>query len=70
MSSSIDKEEASFKGLNINEIENILRTEFSSHIVWMINALLASGRINGNPTKILQRIENEAIKIVREHWVR
>jgi len=65
-----DRDVQRFVNTKVDEIENEVRTEVSSHMAWIISALLSSGRINGNSTSILQRIENETIKILREHWVK
>ncbi|HEC72416.1 MAG: hypothetical protein ACTSW7_01575 [Candidatus Thorarchaeota archaeon] len=65
-----DRDVYRFANAKVDEIENEVKSEISSRMAWVISALLSSGRINGNTTNILQRIENETIKILREHWVK
>ena len=70
MSYPIEKEALRFSGLNINEVEVEVRNEASTHLSWLISALLSAGRINGNGVEIMRRIEDETIQIIREHWVK
>lgn len=65
-----DRDSHRFAKISVNEIENEVRTEVSSRMAWVISALLSAGRINGDISQIIQRIENETIKVIREHWVR
>jgi len=58
------------KSMTINEIEDFFRKEISKNISYVFQNLLKAGRINGNGEQIIQRFEDEAIKILREHWVR
>lgn len=66
----VEQEAIRFRKMNINEIENELSNEISSRLGWMFNALINAGRINGDGEKIINRIEEEIIRILREHWIK
>jgi len=70
MTNPIEKEALRISHLNINEIETEVRDEITTNISWLINAMIGAGRINGKGIEILNRIEDEVIRIIREHWVK
>lgn len=65
-----DREASRLSLLNINEIESEVRGEITLHLSWLINAMIEAGRINGKGVEILSRIEDETIRVIREHWVK
>lgn len=66
----LERETLRLSHLKINEIEKEVRDEITTHLSWLINAMIGAGRINGNGIDILNRIEDETIRVIREHWVK
>jgi len=60
---------AQYRNIDIGEIEQEIRDKISAEMASFVRPLLSAGRINGDGTKIIERIEQETINVIREHWV-